>query len=537
MARAPLIVAALLLSLLFLAQIGVGSSAEIDLRIKRTIEPTYGGLTYVTDVITGHGGASFRYGIPGDMDERLVDIRVIGGEIKRVGVTFAGMVLYEVNPEGDPVTVIAIYQGLISYIGGDNYALELSPQPFIDERVIEADILVKENEDVKYPSGQSGWQFIEEGLLRENVTVRGQNPPKGELIRFTSSNFAIVRVDKQELTYLPAEGKIKVDLTVTNLSGRRLESLKIHLPEGSRLIKLYDLMGSIGRSYNEERGVLTVNIGASRYVLEQSWRYSFSVEAEVPQSSGIQSLLSDEVRVRAIRLINATMGVFDVKVVLPPGYAVENPDEEVKELYEDIAGRLVARLNIGERDRYRESELRLSIRRGAEQASVDRVLIISGLIAMTAGVISYRLVSRRGLETELTEKQRSPVASVIKEVERLRVLIEDLDKLTSAKRGRTPPTVVQEKIQAIRRTRDRVHEGVSKLDERPRWVEAKIRELESAMDELYDTCMVVTRNYTDLLSGKISRSAYEKIHERFGRDARRSLSHAISAAESLKEWA
>lgn len=536
MARTPLIAAALLLSILVLAPlVGAVQGQEVDLRVERVIEPSYGGLTFVRDVITGHGGASFRYGVPEEMDEKLVSMEIAGGEIERVGEAFTGVVLYKVNPTSDAVRINAIYQGLLSYIGGDDYGLELSPAPFIDERVIEADILVKKNGDIQYPSGQGGWRLVEEGLVKGNVTVRGQEPPGKELIRFTSTSFAIVRVDRQELTYMPLDGKIRIGLTVTNLVGRRLESLRIHLPEGSRLIKVYDSMGSLGRSYEEERGLLTVNLGASRYALEESWRYSFLVDAEVPPSSGIQEVSDNEVRIVTFRVINATMGRLDARVVLPPGYRAESLGEDVEELYEDVAGRLVVRLDLGDEDPYRTGEARLTIRREAGQAGVGGVLIISGLIAMTAGVVSYRLISRRGLEAELTEKQRLPISSILKEIERLRVLVDDLDKLTAARGGRAPLTVVQEKAQAIKRTRDRIREGLSKVEARPHWLEAKMRDIESSIDELHDACVVVTRNYADLLSGKISRSAYERLYERFGKDARRSLARVISSAESLRE--
>jgi hypothetical protein len=124
-----MLIAVLVLLLLF--SMSITAKAEGVTAVERTITPEYGGLVYVIDEIHV-SESSFRYGIVEEMHDRLVAFSVDGGDYKLIGKKTGGLYIYEIYPRSRLVTVKAIYRGLISEAGGNNYELVINAEPFIE---------------------------------------------------------------------------------------------------------------------------------------------------------------------------------------------------------------------------------------------------------------------------------------------------------------------------------------------------------------------------------------------------------------------
>lgn len=525
---------AVLAVLLSLSMPLTASSANV-LTINRTIIPEYGGLVYVVDNIHGAEG-SFRFGIVEEMHDRLVELTVNGGEVVSIGKSPSGLYVYEVTPRTGDLIITAVYRELITDMGGNNYDLVINAEPLIVGQTVHANILIKLTSYVRYPSAPLGWTLTSRGLEKNNTAVPGDKPTEPVRIRLISSGLALVDVESLDMTYKPSESSILISMRIKNLANTPLRQLDLSFPKGIEVKEVRDTLGKLVYSWSSEKNTLTLNLEQSRYALQYSWRYSFTILARC-KTSEIMYMNDEEAKVLIFTPINASISSLSISVQLPIGYEVNLANANLAEYRHDAAGAAIATLETKGLNLYqRTSYVALPLIKSSSPMSYASWLIGGGFVVIILTAVVVQILRGRVSRAKIvSEKDLQLITRASQELQKMRALLLELESSLAPTAVKIKPQVMTDKMHVVRRMADGVIDALGKMEEKPAELQEIQREINLTLRVLNETLRVILRNYSDFQKGELSLQSYKKIYDSFRKDFRNAYDKLIGIEEALRD--
>jgi len=529
-----MLIAVLVLLLLF--SMSITAKAEGVTAVERTITPEYGGLVYVIDKIHV-SESSFRYGIVEEMHDRLVAFSVDGGDYKLIGKKTGGLYIYEIYPRSRLVTVKAIYRGLISEAGGNNYELVINAEPFIEGHAVQASIFLPTTSYVRYPVAPSGWTLTERGLEKRNVTISGSSPGEPIVVRFTSGGLALIQVESLDMSYRLSESSLVIGMKIANTAGNPLRQLDLRMPEGIEVKEVRDTLGKLIYSWSSKDRVLTINLEQSRYALQNSWKYSFTIIAKCTSTQCINT--SDETaRILVFTPINASISSLSVSLILPEGYEADLSKARLVEYRHDPAGAAIATIDTSGINIYDPSYFTIPIVKSPSLASTAQWLIGGGFIVLIIGTVVMQIMRGKALRPKIiSEKDAQIIFKAIQELQKAKSTLLEIEESLAPTAAKAKPQLMTDKMHVVRRTADSIIESLGKIEEKPAELQRIVKEINQAVSTFSEALRVILRNYADFQRGELTMPSYKKIYDSFRKDLRYAYDMLSNIEEDLRELA
>ncbi|MEM1517509.1 MAG: hypothetical protein QW789_00090 [Nitrososphaerota archaeon] len=529
--RIPIIV---VLAVLLIFLMPISARPENVLMVDRTIIPENGGLVYVVDKIHG-ADDSFRFGIVEEMHNRLVQLVVNGGESKFIEKSPSGLYIYEINPKSTDLIITAIYRELIYDAGGNNYELVINAEPLIQGQTVHANILFSSTSYVRYPGAPSDWTLTNRGLEKNNITISGDTIPDPIRIRLISSGISLIHVESLDMTYEPSESIIVITMRIKNQANSLLRQLDLNFPNGIEVKEVRDTLGKLSYSWSKEKNILTVNLEQSRYALQNSWRYTFTILAKC-QTPETMYINDDEVKILLFTPINATVGSLSISVILPAGYEVDMTNANVAEYHHDEAGAAIARIESRELNIYQNNYITLPLVKSSSSASLASWIIGGGFVVIILSAIVLQVIRGKFPRTKIiSQKDLQTISKAIQELQKLRSILLEIENGLSPTAVKTRPQVMTDKVHVVRRIADEVINSIEKLEEKTIEIQETTKEINSSLGVLSEALRVILRNYTDFQKGELSQQSYKKIYDSFRKDLRYAYDKLLSIEDTLRE--
>lgn len=528
------LIAVLVLLLLF--SMSITAKAEGITAVERTIIPEYGGLVYVIDKIHV-SESSFRYGIVEEMHDGLVAFSVDGGDYRLIGKKTGGLYVYEIYPRSVLVTVKAIYRGLIREAGGNNYELVINVEPFIEGQTIQASIFLPTTSYVRYPAAPSGWTLTERGLEKRNVTVSGSGPGEPIVVRFTSGGLALIQVVSLDMSYRLSESSLVIGMKIANLAGNPLRQLDLRMPEGVEVKEVRDTLGKLIYSWSSKDRVLTINLEQSRYALQNSWKYSFTIMAKCVSARCINTS-DDAARILVFTPINASISSLAVSLILPEGYEADLSKARLVEYRHDPAGAAIATIDTSGIDIYDPSYFTLPIVKSPSLASTAQWLIGGGLIVLFISAVVMQILRSKAPRPKIIgEKDAQIIFKAIQELQKAKSTLLEVEEGLAPTAAKAKPQLMTDKMHVVRRTADSIIESLGKIEEKPAELQRIVKEINQAVSTFSEALRVILRNYADFQRGELTMPSYKKIYDSFRKDLRYAYNMLTNIEEDLRELA
>lgn len=524
-------IATLLILLLLLTSNPVYSASVIS--VDRIITPENGGLVYVIDKINVSGDR-FKFGIVEEMHNRLLSLSVENGEYTFIGRKSGGVYIYEITPNSNIVIITAIYERLVTDSGGNNYDLVINAEPFIEGQEVNVNILMPVTEYVRYPAAPTGWTLTEKGLEKNNVTVAGNAPGEPVRIRFISSGIALIQIESLEINYRPSDTSLLILMKVQNVGNNKLSQLVLRMPDGIEVKEVYDNLGKIVYSWSREKRTLTINLEQSRYALQNSWKYSFSILAKCT-SSGVMSFEEDKLRFLAFTPINASISSLTLSALLPIGYKADLNSNDLAEYRQDKSGAMLAVLNTQGLNVYSAKTLSLSLVKSSSMIPIAQWLAGCGLVVILVSAVLVQRIRKKVRVKIISQKNGQLISKIIVELQKIRSILLELENVLSPSEAEIKPQAVTDKLYVIRRYFDNVINMLGKIEERPEDLQMMIGEINSTAGKLNETLRVLIRNYTDFQKRELSITSYKKIYDSFRKDIREVHDKLVNLEEMFNE--
>ncbi len=520
------------LILLLLLTINPAYSASV-ISVDRIIIPENGGLVFVIDKISVSGG-KFRFGIVEEMHDRLVSLSVENGEYNFIGRRSGGIYIYEITPSSSLVIITTIYERLVTDSGGNDYDLIINAEPFIEGQDVNVNILMPVTEYVKYPTAPTGWTLTEKGLEKNNVTVSGNMPGEPVRIRFISSGIALIQIESLDINYRPPEASLLISMKVKNVGNNKLSQLVLRMPEGLEVKEVKDNLGKIVYSWSREKRTLTINLEQSRYALQNSWKYSFSILAKCT-SPEVMSIEKDRLRVLAFTPINASISSLALSVLLPIEYKADLDSNDLVEYRQDDSGAMLAVLNTQGLNIYSAKTLSLSLVKSSIMVSIAQWLIGCGLAVILVSAVLVQTTRKKVRVKIISQKDGQLISKAVVELQKIRSILLELENVLSPSEAEIKPQAVTDKLYVIRRHFDNALSMLGKIEERTEDLQVMVGEINSTAVKLNDALRVLIRNYTDFQKRELSLTAYKKIYGSFRKDIRDAHDKLVNLEEMFNE--
>lgn len=507
---------------------------ENVLTVDRIIIPENGGLVYVVDKIHG-AGDSFRFGIVEEMHKRLIQLSVDGGESKSTGKTQAGLYIYEITPKSSDLTITAIYRDLISDAGGNNYELVINAEPLIQEQTVHANILFTTTNDVRYPTAPSGWILTERGLEKKGITISGDTQLDPIKIRLISSGIALINVESLDLNYKFSESSIVISMKIKNLASSQLKQLDLRFPNGIEVKDVRDTLGKLTYSWSKEKNILTINLEQSRYALQYSWKYSFTIltKCKTPETMYIND---DEAKILVFTPINATISSLTVSALLPAGYEIDLANADIAEYYHDATGAAIASIDTRSLNIYQNNYVALPLVKSSSLTSLAPWLVSGGFVVLIVSAVVLEVLRSRVLSVKpMSEKDLQTISKTVQQLQKLRSILLDVEKALAPAEIKTKPQIISDKMHVVRRIADGIIDSLVKIEEKTTEIQEIPKDLNSALSVLNEALRVILRNYTDFQKGELSQQSYKKIYDSFRKDLRYAYEKLINIEDILRE--
>lgn len=529
--RIPIIT---VLVVLLILSMPVSARSDNDFIIDRIIVPENGGLVYVVDRIHG-AGDSFRFGIVEEMHNRLVQLVVNGGESKFIDKTPAGLYIYEITPKSTDLMITAIYRDLIYDAGGNNYELVINAEPLIQGETVHANILFSSTSYVRYPSAPSGWILTDRGLEKSNVTISGDTVPDPIRIRLISSELSLIHVESLEMSYVPSESIIVITMRIKNQANSLLKQLDLSFPSGIEVKEVRDTLGKLSYSWSKEKNILTVNLEQSRYALQNSWRYTFTILARCQTPETIY-ISGDEAKLLLFTPINASVGSLSVSVSLPAGYEVDIAKADIAEYRHDEVGVAIAKIETKGLNIYQKSYITLPLVKSSSLAPLASWLIGGGFLVIILSAIVLQIFHGKSPRARiLSQKDLQTISKAIQELQKLRSILIEIENGLAPTAVKTRPQVMADKVHVVRRIADDIIGSIEKMEEKTTEIQEIPKQINSSIGVLNEALKVILRNYTDFQKGELSQQSYKKIYDSFRKDLRYAYDKLLNIEDVLRE--
>lgn len=491
------------------------------LHIDRKITPSYGGLVYVVDEITGHGGTNLTYGIPAKMVGVLEWIGAEGAELQRVDGN-EKVVLYTVVPRDEKVRIVSIYKSLIAGLGNDMYVISIVPYPYVEGKRVNASITLLRYGDISYASPPEGWREGKGGLVRE-VLITDVGQLTLLTFEFTSTSFALFSIERLEFLYDFINDVLRMTIELRNLTPKDIGTVSVSVPKGLTVERVYDTLGSL--QFQRSDGTISVIVGNLRYPLKQGWKFSFTIDLKGGSNVGLFGSKDGVANIVPFTPINASLSSVSYTFVLPPS-SKPNLASSPDELYYSPSGNTIVRI-IGEpSDVFSSRRITLPyvVR---ERMQIAPWLLVAGVLMLGIGLLRLK---------------RPKAARPLPPLEHLKVVIEEMGRIgslaneivSSVERGKTSRDVyasIQERLSSIRRSRAKLLERIEQVKKGS--PPSRINRVIEVVDSLYESSRAIVKNYEDLIKGSIARSSFDKMCTPLKKEIRRNVAELIELSREL----
>jgi hypothetical protein len=524
---ASIIAAMLLVSFL----LGTAGGLDNGVSVSRKISVSEGGLLYVWDQISGLGpGAELRLGIPDRLHQYLEDIWAEGGVIVDLGLGEAGDTrLYRVEAVSDAVIVRHVYAGAVSAPSAGTYSISAPSTPILEGVEYSASVEIILPEDARVDRPPQGYTLNEARLILTGYTS-DQRPQRTVSFSFSSNRIALIKAERAEILYDEEAQMVTAWFRIRSIDARNLQSLSLRLPDGLRVVEAGDNTGQIDSRQSGQ--TVTVNFYPQRYELLSGWRYRFYVKALLVGGQEILSRAGDTLYVRILNPLNATVDELTVRIALPRGVDVKDP-ESFREVYRDDAGKLIVSLSVPRSGLYRGYTQAVTLEARGLPIRLPQILLAAFIVAAVVGAVTYVRARPAGTRPERIEAVEPTVRRLVKDLGELRTLLEELDGILNLTRGDVKKIQIQPNVSRIRSRLDDVVETAKAiaLDERYARI---VRDLQLSRERSGETLKLMQRNFLELQRGELSRPAYLKIYRSLRTDLRGLVTKVGEAEQSLK---
>lgn len=483
------------------------------------------GLVYVSDSLTKlTAGSSFELGIPGSIHPSLKNLDVFGAKLSGQEVR-DGQTYYKLVAESEEVVIRHIYSGIVASRGGDSYTVTLPSIPYFTGIDYSSNIFIQLPSGAQVQNTPRG--FTLNGTTLVQRAVKPSTPePQTVSFSFTSTAIQLIVAEKLTLVYDLDSMIVTIWVRVRNEDSRSMTSLSLSLGSGLQAVEAGDYSGRI--DYRARGDTVTVDIYPSRFEVQRGWRYEFYVKAKIREESGIVWLSSGTVHLATLQPLNATVENYSVEVILPKAQAPSSPNY-FSEIYKDNAGRVVARFSASMTNPYRPEILVFETIPEGTSPAIPQALIIAIMLLGVVGLIAYTNTARVKRQRLPLPLDQTTAQKLIRELAELKDALEELDDVAGLRRRDFRHVQLQPSISRLKSRYDLLLESLGGL-KGEEWVNRITRNLQQGMARVNETLKLLSRSYSELQRGEISRDSYLKIYRAFRGDIREFIS-SISESE------
>lgn len=497
--------------------------------VERYVSVSPHGLVYVWDSLTKVPiGSSFELGIPGSIYTNLKNLDVYGATLSGQEVR-DGQTYYKLLAESGQVVIRHVYSRLVAGGGGDSYTITAPSTPFF------TGIDYSSNVFIQLPGG-ARVQNIPNGFTLNGTTLvqRASKPttpePQTVSFSFTSTAVQLIVAEKLSIVYDLDSMTATVWVKVRNEDYRSVTSLSLDLASGLQAIEAGDYSGRIDYRTHGER--VTVDIYPSRFEVQSGWRYEFYVKAKIRDPADIATLSGWVVSLKTFLPLNATVENYIVEVILPKAQYPTTADY-FAEIYRDNAGRVVARFRDDMTNPYKPEKLVFETTPQGTPPIIPQALILAILFLGVLGFIAYTNTARVKRQKPAPYLDQATAQRLIREFTELRGVLEELDGVASLGKRDIRHAQLQPSISRLKSRYDSLLESLGGV-KGEEWVTRITRNLQQGMARVNETLKLLSRSYSELQRGEISRESYLKIYRALRGDIREFISSVSESEDEVR---
>ena len=503
---------------------------------KRTIEVNQYGLVYVYDEVPRTGDLT-RISFPKEILANLVDYRSPedpNPELKTDGDVFSITVH---SRGGDFVHLVTIFRDVIRWDGMNAlFMLRINLNPILDEKIDEFSITVKLPSDAK-PSQTKPSYITEEkeGILggkTSKIDLTNRHPQILS-IDFTSDRLNLLDITDVDAEYRLPDEFIKLSFRFRNIGGKGLLKVSFKLPANCSDVGAEDNLGRLLSSYDPKTRSLDVTLRQQVGVGEYG---SVNIYFKLPADNPYIETSDNRFRISPILPINMTVRRYHVKLLLKSmEFMSSNPEPvELIRVYPETI-KLTYIFDHIDPFNVENSTIILNYKPLFSVFGLMPYIWIGAIVAVALAAITC--IYLRKPKTVLSKVDLS-MRRLVEEADSLTASYQDLTSLITSGRimekGYVRPRILDFRA-SIKRHGDKISAIASDLmktspELRDLMINLRnsVRKLEQSVEELW----VMIHRY---LSGRISKSAFEKRVNRHYKILKKVYGEFAEAVEELRE--
>ncbi len=496
--------------------------------VERYVSVSPYGLVYVWDSLAKvPPGSSFELGIPGSIYPNLKNLDVNGAILYGRGEK-DGHTYYKLVAESEQVTIRHVYSGLVAGRGGDSYTITAPSTPFF------TGIDYSSNLFIQLPGGAQV-QKIPNGFTLNGTTLvqsaaKPATPePQTVSFSFTSTAVQLIVAEKLAIVYDLDSMMVTIWVKVRNEDYRSITSLSLNLASGLQAIEVGDYSGRI--DYRTRGDAVTVDIYPSRFEVQSGWRYEFYVKARI-RDTDIATLSGGVVSLETFLPLNATIENYNVEVILPKAQSPASTDY-FAEIYKDNAGRVVARFKDVMTKPYKPEKLVFETIPQGTPPIIPQALILAILFLGVLGFIAYSHTARVRKQKHGPSLDQVTAQKLMREFKELRDVLEELDNVASIGKRDIRHVQLQPSISRLKSRYDSLLESLGGV-KGEEWAARVMKNLQQGMGRVNETLKMLSRSYSELQRGEISRESYLKIYRALRGDIREFISSVSESEDEVR---